>query len=381
MPQAPLLSLRALNRATLARQLLLERATMPVLDAVEHLGGLQAQTPQTWYTGLWTRLERFEPQSVADLMIERRLVRIGLMRGTIHLVTDEDCLAWRPLLAPVLVRGMSSNFGRHLLGLDTDEVVAAGRALLDEQPLTSDALGKGLQQRWPDRDAASLAQLLRAHAALVQVPPRGLWGRSGAATHTTAEVWLGRPLATDSTVDDLALRYLEAFGPASVMDAQAWSGLTRLREVFERLRARLVTFEDEQGRELFDLAGAPRPAGDTPAPVRFLYDYDNLLLSHADRSRFIDAAHREGLLWTGNGSPYGAVLVDGMVRAAWKVAAERRTATLAVRFLKRLPRATERAVAEEGERLLGFLGAGAASRDVAFEVAAGNSHVDGPTGE
>jgi hypothetical protein len=370
MSHPSVLTLRALNRATLARQLLLERSTLPVLDAVEHLGGLQAQTPQTWYTGLWTRLEAFEPQSVADLMVERRLVRIGLMRGTIHLVSDRDCLAWRPLLGPVLIRGMSSNFGRHLVGLSVDEVVAAGRALLKERPLTFDALGKALQQRWPDRDAASLAQLLRAHAALVQVPPRGLWGRSGPAAHTTAEAWLGRPLATDSTVDALVLRYLEAFGPASVMDAQAWSGLTKLREVFERLRPRLVTFEDEQGRELFDLPDAPRPPEDTPAPARFLYDYDNLLLSHADRSRFIDEAHRASFLWTANGPPYGAVLVDGMVRGAWKATTDRKAATLTVRVIQRLPRAAERAVSEEGERLLGFLAAGATSRAVTFEVVA-----------
>jgi hypothetical protein len=250
---------------------------------------------------------------------------------------------------------MSSNFGRHLVGLSVDEVVAAGRALLKERPLTFDALGKALQQRWPDRDAASLAQLLRAHAALVQVPPRGLWGRSGPAAHTTAEAWHGRPLATDSTVDALVLRYLEAFGPASVMDAQAWSGLTKLREVFERLRPRLVTFEDEQGRELFDLPDAPRPPEDTPAPARFLYDYDNLLLSHADRSRFIDEAHRASFLWTANGPPYGAVLVDGMVRGAWKATTDRKAATLTVRVI---------------QRLLGFLAAGATSRAVTFEVVA-----------
>jgi hypothetical protein len=154
------------------------------------------------------------------------------------------------------------------------------------------------------------------------------------------------------------------------MDAQAWSGLTKLREVFEQLRPRLVTFEDEQGRELFDLPDGPRPPEDTPAPVRFLYDYDNLLLSHADRSRFIDEAHRERFLWTANGPPYGAVLVDGIVRGAWKAAGDRKAATLTVRVIQHLPRAVERAVSEEGERLLVFLAAGA-SQAVTFEVVPG----------
>lgn len=359
---------RALNRATLERQLLLRRSAMSVYEAVEHLCGLQAQTTSSWYVGLWTRLEGFTPESVVDLMRARKLVRVVLMRSTIHLVTDRDCVAMRRPVQAVSVRGMKANWGRHLPGVDFDEVTAVGRKLLEERPLTFSELGRRLQERWPEHDAASLAQVVRAHAALVQVPPRGLWGHSGLAVHTTAEHWLGRPLAPDDAPDDTIMRYLAAFGPASVADARTWSGLTGLREVFDRLRPRLRTFTDEWGRELFDLPDAPRPDPDTPAPVRFLYDFDNLVLSHDDRTRFLDAAHRS-LLWPRNNRVFGAVLVDGAVRGSWRLQRDQGSAALVVQSLRRLTREDTNALTAEGLRLLQFIGAGASRHDVHFTVA------------
>ncbi len=364
-----MLSQRALNRATLERQLLLRRSTMSVYEAVEHLCGLQAQTTTSWYVGLWARLEGFAPESVVDLMRARKLVRVVLMRSTIHLVTDRDCLAMRRPVQVVSVRSMKSNWGRNLLGVDFDEVTAAGRRLLHEKPLTFSELGKRLQERWPDHDAASLAQVVRAYAALVQVPPRGLWGHSGPAAHTTAEHWLSRPLAQDDAPDDMILRYLAAFGPVSVADARTWSGLTGLGEVFDRLRPRLLTFRDERGRELFDLPDAPRPDPDTPAPVRFLYDFDNLVLSHDDRTRFLDAEHRR-LLWPGDNRVFGAVLVDGAVRGGWRLERDRDAARLVVQSLKRPTSKDTSALTAEGLRLLEFLAAGASGHDVHFAVAA-----------
>ena len=363
-----MLSQRALNRATLERQLLLRRSAMSVYDAVEHLCGLQAQTATSWYVGLWTRLEGFAPEPVVELLRARKLVRIALMRSTIHLVSDRDCLAMRRPVHAVIVRSMQSNWGKNLPGLDFDEVTAAGRRLLEERPLTFSELGRRLRERWPERDAASLAHVLRAHAALVQVPPRGLWGQSGLPTLTTAEHWLGRPLAPDDAPDGLMVRYLAAFGPASVGDARTWSGLTGLREVFERLRPGLRTFADEQGRELFDLPDAPRPDPDTPAPARFLYDYDNLVLSHDDRGRFLDADHR-GLLWPGDNRVLGAVLVDGAVRGSWRLRRERDSAALIVRSLARLATKDSDALTAEGLRLLELIGAGASRHDVQFTVA------------
>ncbi|HEV2784088.1 MAG TPA: winged helix DNA-binding domain-containing protein [Actinophytocola sp.] len=351
-----LLRRRALNRATLDRQLLLRRASMPMLEAVEHLVGLQAQTPHTWYHGLWCRLAEFDPRRLADLLIERKVVRMALMRSTIHLVTARDCLLLRPLVQPVIERSMNGNFGKNLSGVDAEKLIAAGRELLEERPLIFSELGRSLARQWPDRDPASLAQAVRAWVPLVQVPPRGVWGASGRPAHTTVESWLGRGLAPESSVDDMVLRYLAAFGPAGVRDAQTWSGLTRLGEVFDRLRPGLVTFADEHGRELFDLPDAPRPDPDVPAPPRFLYDFDNLLLSHADRSRVItERALRQE--YPPNVQPC-MLLVDGFTNGDWKITRHRGTATLTVRPFNRLSTADIAAVTREGARLLEFAAPG-----------------------
>jgi hypothetical protein len=357
------LTLRELNRATLDRQLLLRRSTMPVADAVEHLAGLQAQTTTSWYAGLWARLEGFHAQEVVELMKARSLVRIALMRSTIHLVTADDCLFLRPLVQVVSERSFAGNWGKNLAGVDLTEIVVAGRKILEDTPLTFAALGAKLQETWPDLDGPSMAQAVRVHAALVQPPPRGLWGHSGLAVHTTAEHYLGRPLATKPSIDRLVRRYLQAFGPASVQDAQTWSGLTRLGEVFDRLRPKLRAYADEQGRELFDLPDAPRPEADAPAPVRFLYDFDNLLLSHADRTRVLDPALRK-LLQPRMNLVLGPVLLDGFVGAAWRAEVAKKTATLHVTSPKPLPKKLAAEVTAEGLRLLDFLAPAAERKDV-----------------
>jgi winged helix DNA-binding protein len=351
---AEVLTLRALNRATLARQLLLERSALSVPEAVAHLGGLQAQTTTSWYAGLWTRIRDFTPQQVVDLMVDRKLVRIAVMRSTIHLVTDDDCLLLRPLTQPVSERMFAGNWGKRLPGVDLAEVVEEGRRILEEEPLTFAKLGERLAEKWPDRDGPSMAQAVRVYAALVQPPPRGLWGRSGLAVHTTAEQWLGRPLEANASLETLVLRYLAAFGPATPNDAGTWSGLTRLGEVFERMRPRLVSFEDEQGRELFDLPDAPRPGADAAAPVRFLYDFDNLLLSHADRSRVLDPARRKLLQPTMN-LVLGPILVDGFVEAAWRADVTKKAARLTITYANRPTRKTVGEVEREGRKLLQFL--------------------------
>lgn len=356
------LSRRALNRATLARQFLLERATIPVYDTVAHLGGLQAQTPHTWYVGLWSRLADFHAEEAADLLTSRRLVRIALMRSTIHLVTDADCLAWRALIAPVIDRNMRGAFGKRLAGIDRAALLAAGRALVGEQPLTFAALGAALAEEFPERDPAALAQAIRAWVPLVQVPPRGLWGQSGPIAHIDAERWLGAAVAPTPDPATIIRRYLAAFGPATVRDMQVWSGLTKLRAVIEQLRPELPTFRDEDGQELFDLPDAPRPDADTPAAARFLYDFDNLLLSHADRRRVVTDDYRRQT-YPDNVQPQ-LILLDGFTSADWQIGRERGAATLTIRPFRPLTAMERDDLTAEGARLLDFTDPSAASRDI-----------------
>jgi hypothetical protein len=351
---------RALNRATLARQLLLRRDTRSAEQAIGHLVGMQAQNPHPPYVGLWSRLEGFRPDELSQLLLDRKVVRVAVMRGTVHLVTAGDCLTLRPLVQSIYDRDLATNttYVRALRGLDLDAVAAAGRDLLGEQHRTPQELGKLLAERWPNSEPSALAHAIRGKVPLVQVPPRGLWGASGRTTYATAESWLGRPVERDPSLDDLVLRYLAAFGPASVMDAQAWSGLTRLGEVVERLRPRLVTFRDEGGRELFDLPEAPRPDPDTNAPVRFLPEFDNVLMAHADRTRFATEDDRRRIV-TPNGVPPGYLFVDGYLRGTWRITRQRDTATLVVRVFRALSKRAASTVTNEGGRLLRFAATGA----------------------
>lgn len=427
---APLLTRRTLNRALLARQLLLERSPLSPLAAIEHLVGMQSQAPTAPYVGLWSRLKEFHTDDLSRLMETRQTVRLSLMRSTIHLVSARDCLPMRDVLRSVHARMLKGNFGRKLADIDPAELAAEGRALVEEQPLTFAELGALLRdRRWPDRDAQALAMAVRAYVPLVQVTPRGIWGASGPSAHTTAEAWLGetaalhaersasgasgdageatasggnapvdtasassatvgsdladiREIATvpadpgsataagasitargpvvetagstaSSAVAQLLLRYLAAFGPASLKDMAAWSGLTGLRPAIEALRPDLRVYRDEQGTELFDVPGAPLPDETTPAPVRFLAEFDNILLSHADRSRIIPEVYRP-LVFTDNGIIRSAFTVDGFVAGLWRIDNGKSSAELVVSPFVPLADDVREALTEEGMRLLAF---------------------------
>ena len=367
------LTRQALNRALLARQMLLDPAPLPagagraerVIEMVEHLTGLQAQAPFPPYYGLWSRLAGFRPDDLAELLVSRRVVRIALMRGTIHLVSARDCLTLRPLIQPVMDRALTNVFGKQLAGIDSEALASAGRALVEEKPRTFSELGTLLAPRWAGHTPAALAQGVRALVPLVQVPPRAVWGAAGQALHTSAESWIGRSLDPSPSPDAMVKRYLAAFGPATAADAQAWSGLTRLGEVMDRLRPGLRVFRDELGRELFDLPEAPRPGPGTPAPVRLVAEFDNLMLSHADRSRVIsDRARRR--MFTRNGIFPGTVLVDGFAAGMWRITRSRGAATLTVELFGPIPPRDRQAIVGEAERLLGFAVAGAVNREIRF---------------
>jgi hypothetical protein len=339
-----------------------------VVDAVEHLIGLQAQAPFPPYYGLWSRLEDFRPEDLATLITGRQVVRIALMRGTIHLASARDCLTLRPLIQPVLDKALAATYGRQLAGVDTGALAAAGRALTEAEPRTFSELGALLAEQWPSRSPAALAQGVRALVPLVQVPPRAVWGAAGQARHTPAEAWLGRPLDRGGSLDAIVLRYLGAFGPASVRDVQAWSGLTGLREIAGRLRPALRTFRDENGTELLDLPDAPRPDPGTPAPVRLVAEYENLILSHADRARVVSESDRPRL-YGRNGVFPGTVLVNGLVAGIWRVARPAGAATLTVEPFGKISARDRDAITDEARRMLAFAAPGAAATDVRFAPA------------
>jgi hypothetical protein len=388
MATAPLLSAAELSRALLARQHLLERTEASVVDVVGHLVGLQAQNAWSPYLGLASRVAGFTHAQLGDALVDRTVARIAVMRGTIHLVTAADALLLPVLTAPLYARDLRTNaqYGPPLATVDVTQVTAAARALVEERPRVTTELGAALAERWPSVPPGALAHAARGTLPLVQVPPRGVWGRSGATTWTTAWSWLGSPApdlsepeALDGAMEDLLLRYLAAFGPASVADAQSWSGLTGLRAVADRLGDRVLRFVGEPApgkvrpRELLDVPDGPRPDAATPAPVRFLPDYDNVLLGHADRTRLIADEHRRSLQ-SPNGVVPGTFLVDGRVGGSWRTERTRKgarsegeLATLVVRPFGALGRSAVRAVSDEAEHVVRFLADDAVEHAVRLE--------------
>ncbi len=343
------LSRRALNRSFLRRQLLDGRVRLGAEEVLRHLVGMQAQQPVPPYFGLWSRIEGFVPDDLAELVAGRKAVRASLMRCTVHLVTADDCLRLRHVMGPVLDRQLRGSAERAALlakFADLEVLAEAAREVLAE-PRGSKEIGERLGERWPEHDPAELARLAQYLVPALQTPPRGLWGRSGMPAWAEMESWLGRPVDRTAQVGDVLLRYLAAFGPASVADMQKWSGLSGLAEVCAGLDLR--AFRDEKGRVLYDLPDQPFPDEDAPVPVRLLAEYDNAVLSHADRSRIMDAEHVPRVV-TKNGIVRGTVLLDGFVGGTWKL--DKGTLTLTP-FTPWSTTDTEQAEAE-AHRLLAF---------------------------
>jgi hypothetical protein len=362
--QTDVLSARALNRAALERQLLLRRAKMSVLDAIEQVVALQAQLPNPPYIGLWTRLENFRHEQLTRLIEQRKVVRSTTLRATQHLMTSRDFLRLRPVLQPMIERACRANFGRQTAGIDSSELIGAGRRLVIRKARTVTELGTLLAARWPTHDARALAYTIQFLLPLVHVPPGGTWGKGGAVPAMLADSWLRHPLSLDRSPEELIVRYLAAFGPATVADVQQWSGLTGLRAGVERLRPQLRVFRDESGRELLDVPEAPLPDADTPAPVRFLPEYDNLIVAYADRTRVMSAESRRKI-----SAPNGllaTVLLDGMVAGRWRIVRERDAAVIEVVPFAKLTKRDRLELANEGERLLAFTDPEVATHAVRF---------------
>ncbi|WP_055600473.1 winged helix DNA-binding domain-containing protein [Streptomyces aureus] len=364
------LSLRALNRALLDRQFLLARTDRPPLDVIGRLVALQAQEPNWPYVGLWSRIDGFTQADLTALVEDRKVVRSTLLRSTQHLVTADDFRRLRPLVQPVLDRTAgSSYFTRnrvtgHGTGLDAAALVTEGLALLGGRTLPRRELARQLAERHPGHDGRILAGEVELRTPLVHDPATGSWGSWGnrsAISVTPADAWLGRPMAPTGDGDaakELIRRHLAAFGPAGVKDVQAWCGLTRLGGVVAEMGAELRRYSGPGGGELFDLADAELPDPETPAPVRLLPAFDNVLLAHADRTRIIGDEDRT-LVMPGAAQVRPTFLVDGRVRGTWSLVA----GTLRLAPFGPL-RATDRAaLEEEAHRLVPFVGGTAVAED------------------
>jgi hypothetical protein len=351
VPSPRVLTKRALNRALLERQSLLRRKRTPALEMVERLVALQAQEPRDPYVALWSRVEPFRASTLSDALEERRAVRMTLLRGTLHLVTKRDAIGLRALVQPGIERVIygSSPLRTAVGSVDMDELATALRGWLEERPRRRSELVKEIAARWPTADADSLGYAMYA-LPTVQVTPRGLWRRSGGSAFTTMEAWFGASPDPGAEIDTLVKRYLAVFGPATPADFQYWSGIPGPGEVLERLRPGLRIVRDEEGRELFDVPRAALPDPDTPAPVRFLPEYDNVGIGHKDRTRIIpDGMPR----WTEVG--WGSILVDGFGAARWRLFETKQDATLRIEAFRRLRREERADVGDEAARLAAFL--------------------------
>ena len=365
------LTLRELNRATLARQWLLEPAgsSMTAAAVIERLVGLQAQQASAPYVGLWTRLTGFDRDDLAKPIDDRAIVKSTLMRSTLHLVTAADYPWLRRAIQPALTAAADSIATRRggKGEFDPGEIVEAGRRFFAGEPHTYAELSALLAEMHPNVDIGSMRYTVRTHVPLVQVPTDTRWSYPGQPRFTLAEGWLGQPVPVDEQHDhdvrDLVHRYLAAFGPASVTDIQTWSGLPKLKEQIEPFKGDLVVYRDERRRELLDLPDAPVPDGDEPAPERFLPEYDNVLLSHQKRTRIVADEHRKRVYLPGlRVSP--TFLVDGFVAGTWKVEKAKGTATLVLDPFAKLPKASRDALVDHGERLVRFVEPAAKSHAV-----------------
>ena len=338
------LSTRELNRAVLARQLLLERSPVPLTEALEQVAGLQTQYAPSGYVGLWSRLRDFRRRDLTEALEQRRVVQATMMRSTIHMVSAGDFWPFVTGTRNGRRAWWLRTHGRQEV-LDMEGVAACLRAHLADGPRRRAELAAKLRAEGFDDVVWSGAGLW---LDMVRVPPSGTWERRRADLYGLAEDWVGMPGVTEAQgMEHLVRRYLGGFGPASLNDVAGWAGLTptALRPVVAGLELR--RFRDEGGRELLDLPGAPLPDPETPAPMRFLPAWDATLLAHARRTQILPEDYRSLVFQTKNPQSVATFLVDGAVAGSWRYEGGR----IVLNPFGRIPRAAQREAGEEAERL------------------------------
>ena len=359
------LTLRQLNRATLTRQMLLERRAVAVGEAMAQLLGLQAQRAMAPFVGLWSRVEGFRREDLAGAIGDRQVVKATMWRATLHLVTEADFRGFRSTVQPMLSAASQSINQARAQNLDVQLLVDAARKFFGEWPRTFAELSTMLGELRPGVDVGAMRYAVRTHLPLIQVPVDGGWSYPGNPRFTLAESWLEGEITAEDRLKDLLLRYLAAFGPAGVTDFQTWSGL-RLKERIDEFRPDLTVYRDEARRELFDLPDATIPEAGSTAPVRFLPEYDNLLLSHQKRTRVIADEHRSRVYLPGL-RVRSTFLVDGFVAGAWRLESSKTSSMLVIEPFQALSAVQARALSDEAERLVRFVSPEAGSHAVRFE--------------
>ena len=355
----PLLTNDQLNRAAVARQLLLERSKRRLTAAMEQVGGLQAQEPASPYIGLWSRMADFDAAALDRAFRDRRAIKATLMRATLHAVSRGDYIHLQPAVQPILTRLTRRDRGDP--GEKQLEPLASAAIAFAARPRSNVELRGHLADLVGDLDPENALWWVRRYVPFVHVPSDAAWSFGRRPALMTAASWLGEApfAAEEDALERLVRRHLGAFGPATAADIAAWSGLpvARFRPAIAAIDARgdLRRFSDERGRQLLDLAGAPLPEGDVPAPARFLPMWDSLLLAYSDRTRVISDAHRRVVIGS-NGDTLPTFLVAGRVAGIWWAERNGDTARIVREPFGRLAASDRRDVEREGERLAAFIG-------------------------
>ena len=348
-----LLTRRALNRALLERQLLLGRKPLRATQVVERLGGLQAQSTPSPYLSLWTRLEGFERDELTKALAGRRLVKALLQRGTLHVVAPRTYWAIMTVRRTLAASLWPPSYEARLPSARIAELAELLQAELDGNELTYKQVRALLEPHAPDGVPATfLWRRVQSYSYVIHVPPSGIWGYGGHGVYTAAAGKVrGEPSAPKDAFDEIVRTYLAAYGPATKQDIGQWAGVPRMQPITESLeRLSLRTFASEDGKVLYDLPRAPLPDPETPAPTRLVPRFDNLVLSHADRSRVLGDVAPSRIV-TNNGLVHATILVDGFVAGTWQLEHGR----VRLEPFGKLDAAAKRTLKDEAERLESFV--------------------------